>query len=148
MIGSGKAIALSMMLAYLLLFSPAGHAREYTVGTLAYSYISEGYPNIFVQGSIDDRSAWFVDKCDDNGNTVAALYKKYRHQVSRGPYWFAGLIYIAKGNRSGISASAGLGYEHTTRKNITFGAYIGGAAGGDNGVSYAVGNLTLGYTFR
>jgi len=95
-----------------------------------------------------DRSAWFVDKCDDNGNTVAALYKKYRHQVSRGPYWFAGLIYVARGNHSGVSGTAGVGYEYTTRNKFVLGAYVGGAAGGDNGVSFAVGNLTLGYTFH
>ena len=64
------------------------------------------------------------------------------------PYWFVSVIYITQGNRKGYSGAAGVGYEYTTQKNITFGGYVGGAAGGDNNVTYAVGNLTLGYTFQ
>lgn len=130
-----------------LMAAPA-QARQITVGTFAYSLVAQGYPNIYIQGSLSDRSAWLVDKCDDNGNTVTAWYKRYRHQVSDGPYWFVGLVYIAQGNRKGYSGAAGLGYEYTTRNNFTFGGYAGGASGGDNNVTYGVANLTLGYTFR
>lgn len=144
----------SMVVGSVLLFSGSllvtvpVQAGQYTVGTFAYSLIAQGYPNIFIQGSLSDRSAWFVDKCDDNSNTVTAWYKRYRHQVSHGPYWFVGIVYIAQGNRKGYSGAAGVGYEYTTRKNITFGGYAGGASGGDNNVTYGVANLSLGYTFR
>ena len=56
--------------------SPA-YAREFMVGTLTYSYAAGHHPNIFIQGAITDRSAWFLDKCNDDGNTVAGLYKSY-----------------------------------------------------------------------
>jgi len=124
------------------------YAKEFTVGTLAYSWLADGNQNIYIQGSLSDRSAWFFDKCNSDGDTLTAWYKRYRDKVSQGPYWFLSVIYIAKGNRKGYSGAAGVGYEYTTRNNITFGGYAGGAAGGDNGVSYAVANLTLGYTFR
>lgn len=123
-------------------------ASQFTVGTLAYSLIAQGYTNIYVQGSLSDRSAWFVDKCDDNSNTVTAWYKRYRKRVSHGPYWFVGMVYIEKGDRKGYSGAVGLGYEYTTRNNITFGGYAGGGAGGDNSVTYAVANLSLGYQFQ
>jgi len=74
--------------------------------------------------------------------------KRYRNKVSQGPYWFLSVIYITNGDRKGYSGAAGLGYEYTTRNNITLGGYAGGAAGGDKGVTYAVANLTLGYTFQ
>lgn len=132
----------------LLAIAPPTIARELTVGTLAYSLIAEGFPNIYVQGSINDKSAWFVDKCSDNSNTVVGLYKHYRHRVSSGPYWFGGLIYIAQGTRAGTSATLGFGYEHSTKNNLVLGAYVGGAAGGNNNQTYGVANITVGYIFK
>jgi hypothetical protein len=143
-----KAICVTSVLTSLLAVPPTAKAAEFTVGTLAYSYAAQGHPNVYIQGSLSDRSAWFFDKCEADGNTIAALYKHYRNQVSRGPYWFGGMSYIANGKRAGYSAVAGLGYEYTTRSSFTFGAFAGGAAGGDNDVTYPVGNITVGYRFH
>ncbi|MDX5151566.1 MAG: hypothetical protein R3188_03735 [Acidiferrobacterales bacterium] len=143
-----------MVVGCVLLFSGSPlvavpvQAGQFTVGTLAYSWLADGTQNIYIQGSLSDRSAWFFDKCNSDGDTLTAWYKRYRNKVSHGPYWFVSAIYITQGNRKGYSGAAGVGYEYTTRNNFTFGGYAGGAAGGDNNVTYAVANLTVGYTFQ
>ena len=148
MMHRGMVICCVIFLICLSAVSVPARASQVTIGTLAYSLVEQGYTNIYIQGSLANRSAWFVDKCDDNSNTVTAWYKRYRKKIAQGPYWFAGLVYIAKGDRKGYSGAVGLGYEYTTRNDITLGGYVGGGAGGDNTVTYGVANLTLGYTFR
>jgi len=148
MMRRGKVVGYVFLFSGLLLTAIPAHARQFTIGTLAYSWLADGDQNIYIQGSLSDRSAWFFDKCNSDGETLTAWYKRYRNKVSHGPYWFVSVIYITQGSRKGYSGAAGLGYEYTTQNNFTFGGYAGGAAGGDNNVSYAVANLTLGYTFQ
>lgn len=135
-----------VLLAGLAMMAQGVHAREYTVGTLAYSYLAEDFANIFLQVSINDHSAFFADRCNDTGNTVAALYKNYWQGGLSGPYWFGGLIYVQSGARAGTSAAAGLGYEYRMQNNVSIGAYGGGAAGAE-GQRYGVFDITLAYTF-
>lgn len=69
-----KAFCVSSVLTGLLVVPPAAKAAEFTVGTFAYAYAVGGHANVYIQGSLSDRSAWLLDKCDSNGDTVAALY--------------------------------------------------------------------------
>lgn len=126
---------------------PGAQAREFSVGTLAYSYAVEGFHNIFIQVSINDNSAVFFDRCNDTGNTYAGLYKNYWQGGLRGPYWFGGLIYVNSGSRAGTSATGGLGYEYRMRNDISIGSYLGYAAGAE-GQRYGVFDITLAYTFK
>jgi len=137
-----------LLLPALVSFPVAAQAKSFVVGTLAYALVAEGHVNVFVQGPVGKRSAVLIDRCDDHGETDVLLFKRYRDQMLQGPYWFGGMIYVKNGDRSGNHVTLGLGYEHTTRKNILLGAFAGGAAGGDSGVAYAVANLTLGYRFN
>ncbi len=125
----------------------SAHAREYMIGTFAYAYANGGFPNIFVQASITDNTAWLFDKCDDDGNTYTGIYKNYWQEYADGPYWFGGLVYKQNGSQRGTSLTAGLGYEHLIVKNISVGAYAGAAAGG-NGQRYGVFDITLAYVFH
>ena len=141
-------IPFALVVVFVFCINPlTAHARDFMVGTLAYSLVAEGYPNVFVQGAITKRSAWFLDKCSDDGNTVAGLYKGYWRGFADGPYWFGGLIYVEKGSRAGTSLTAGLGYEHLLKSNISIGAYTGYAAGAE-GQRFGVFDITLAYVFH
>jgi len=136
------------LLVFWCIFASQGvSAREFSIGTLAYSYAAEGFHNIFIQVSINDKSAVFFDRCNDTGNTYAGLYKNYWQGGLRGPYWFGGLIYVNNGARAGTSATSGLGYEYRMRNNVSIGTYLGYAAGGA-GQRYGVFDVTLAYTFK
>lgn len=132
-------------LALALVTSPA-MAAEFMIGTLAYSYVGQGYSNVFVQGQLSNNIAWTFDYCEDTSGTRAALLKRYNREYGKGSYWFTGLIHNDRGMRQGLSLAGGVGYEFLLFRHLSLGAYGGGAAS-QSGELFAVFDLTLGYSF-
>lgn len=137
--------SLLTMFSFFLVATPL-QAREFVIGTLAYSYAVEGFQNIYVQTSLTDKTAIFFDKCQDTGNTMALLYKSYKKKTSNGPYWFGGLMYVESGVRQGTSVTGGGGYEYQLKNGLTIGGY-GGLAVGSGGNAFGVADITLGFAF-
>jgi len=81
MMRRGKVVGYVFLFSGLLLTAIPAHARQFTIGTLAYSWLADGDQNIYIQGSLSDRSAWFFDKCNSDGETLTAWYKRYRNKV-------------------------------------------------------------------
>lgn len=125
--------------------TPLVASADSQIGTWAYS-LSQGAPNIYYQGKINEKSAWLVDVGTTSGATaVFGYYKGYITDYANGPFWKAGGAYASFNGSSGGAASVALGYEATVADKFVIGAFLAGFAGsGGNSTGW---DISLGYKF-